>query len=52
MFAAIGESMGESSMVTNAKIIKEVDEKKENNRLLEVALKEVKIKLDEVANVA
>lgn len=52
MFAATGESVGESSMVTNVELAKEVDEKREKNRLLEVALQEVKTKLDEVFDAA
>lgn len=44
--------MGESSMVTNAEIAKEVDEKKEKNRFLEVSLEKVKIKLEEVVDAA
>ena len=47
MFEAT-ESVGESMMVTNVQLAKEVDEQKERNRLLEEALEEVKQKLDAV----
>ena len=42
------ESVGESMMVTNVQLAKEVDEQKERNWLLEEALEEVKQKLDAV----
>ena len=42
MFEATAESVGESMMVTNVEIAKEVNEQKERNRLLEEALEEVK----------
>ena len=50
MSATIGESVGESSMVTNVELVKEVDEKKEKNIILQESLEEVKIELDAVAN--
>ena len=46
------ESVGESMMVTNVQLAKEVDEQKKRNRLLEEALEEVKQKLDAVAKEA
>lgn len=41
MSVTTGELVGESSMVTNAELAKEVDEQKEKNRLFEEALAEV-----------
>ena len=46
------KSVGESMMVTNVQLAKEVNEKKERNWLLEEALEEVKQKLDVVAKEA
>ena len=46
MFVAPRESVGETSMVKNKELAKEVDEKRENNRVLEESLVEVKIQLD------
>ena len=46
------ESVGESMMVINVQLAKEVDEQKERNWLLEEELEEVKQKLDAVAEAA
>lgn len=50
MSAATGESVHETSIVSNEELDKEVDDKKEKNRLLQVALEEVKTKLEEVVD--
>ena len=52
MCAAIGESVGESNMVTNSKISKEVDEQREKKKVLEESLAEVKMQLDAFVEVA
>ena len=52
MCAAIGESEGESNMVTNSKIAKEFDEQREKNKVLEKSLRDVKVKLDSFSKVA
>lgn len=46
MSTSTGESMGETSIVTFAKLAKEVGEQREKNMLVEVALEEVKTKLE------
>ena len=46
------ESVGETTMVTNAELAKEVTEQREKNRLLEEALEAMKDKLDEVVETA
>lgn len=51
MFVATRESVGELRMMTNAELTKEVDEKKEKNRILEEALEEAKLKLDAIVDV-
>ena len=43
-----GESMGETTMVTNVELVKEVIKQTEKDRLLEEALEDSKGKLDEV----
>ena len=48
MSIAIGEMVGESSIVTNEKLAKEVGEKKEKNKLFEEALEEMKSKMEEL----
>lgn len=45
------ESVGETIMVTNAELAKEMGKKKERNRILEEALEEMKTKLEEVDEV-
>ena len=52
MSAATGESVGETSMVTNVELAKEVDEQREKNIVLEESLVEVKMKLDAFVEVA
>ena len=53
MFQPAGEeSIGESTMVTNMELAKEIGEQKEKKRLLEEALKEMKLKLEEIVDVA
>jgi hypothetical protein len=52
MSKAIEESVGESMMVTNVELVKEVDEQRQRNQLLEEALEEVKNKLDAVVEAA
>lgn len=39
------ESVGESRMVTNAELAREVEEKKEKNRLLKEAMSKIRDKL-------
>lgn len=45
-----GESVGESIMVTNAELAREVEEKKEKNKPLEEAMSEIRDKLQEVVD--
>jgi len=52
MLEAAEESVGESMMVTNVELAREVDEQRQRNQLLEEALEEVKQKLDAVAEAA
>ena len=52
MLEAVEESVGESMMVTNVELAKEVNEQKKRNWLLEEALEEVKQKLDAVVKEA
>ena len=49
MFQTAEESVGESNMVTNVELAKEVNEQKERNRLLEETLELMRKRLDEVA---
>ena len=53
MFQHAGEeSIGESTMVKNVELAKEMGEKKEKHRLFEEALKEMKLTVKEVADAA
>ena len=46
------KSNGEVNMVTNAKLAKDIAKKKERNKILEEALEEMKVKLEELEKVA
>ena len=52
MSTDFGELVGETNMVTNVEITKEVDEQREKNKVLEESLVEVKVKLDAFFEVA